>query len=76
MSSQSEKGDDDRTFPEQTGDDDLDAPYGGRQARLALERKLLWKIDIRMFVMVLIYILNYVSSAIFCFMLTCEDRQK
>jgi hypothetical protein len=41
---------------------DPDAPYGGREARLALERKLLWKLDLRMSIMVFIYILNYVFA--------------
>lgn len=37
-----------------------DAEFGGTEARLVLERKLLRKIDLRMSIMVLIYILNYV----------------
>ncbi|KAJ4482724.1 sugar transporter [Lentinula lateritia] len=41
---------------------DPDAKFGGREARLALERKLLWKIDLRILgVLVPIYILNYVD---------------
>ena len=42
-------------------EDDPDAEYGGHEARVRLERKLLRKIDLRMSVMVVIYILNYVS---------------
>ncbi|KAJ3773078.1 MFS general substrate transporter [Lentinula raphanica] len=43
-------------------EDDSDAIFGGREARLALERKLLWKIDLRILgVLVPIYILNYVD---------------
>ncbi|KAJ3736423.1 sugar transporter [Lentinula guzmanii] len=41
---------------------DPDAIFGGSEARLALERKLLWKIDLRILgVLVPIYILNYVD---------------
>ncbi|KAJ3741187.1 sugar transporter [Lentinula detonsa] len=41
---------------------DPDAIFGGLEARLALERKLLWKIDLRILgVLVPIYILNYVD---------------
>lgn len=39
---------------------DVDAEFGGREARLVLERKLLRKLDMRMSILVLIYILNYV----------------
>ena len=39
---------------------DVDAEFGGREARLLLERKLLRKLDVRMSILVLIYILNYV----------------
>jgi len=39
---------------------DVDAEFGGREARLVLERKLLRKLDVRMSILVLIYILNYV----------------
>ena len=39
---------------------DPDVEFGGTEARNLLERKLLWKIDLRMSIMVLIYILNYV----------------
>ncbi len=42
-------------------DADPDAKYGGHDARLALERKLLRKLDIRMSVLILVYILNYAS---------------
>lgn len=41
---------------------DLDAEFGGLEARKELERKLLWKLDLRMSILVLIYILNYVCS--------------
>ncbi len=41
---------------------DPDAEFGGLEARRRLERKLLWKLDLRMSVLVFIYILNYVSN--------------
>lgn len=40
--------------------EDPDAEFGGTEARRKLERKLLWKVDVRMSIMVVIYILNYV----------------
>lgn len=40
---------------------DPDAEFGGTEARKRLERRLLWKIDLRMSILILIYILNYVS---------------
>ncbi|KAG8936933.1 hypothetical protein FRC02_010023 [Tulasnella sp. 418] len=46
------------------GDDrsyDVDAEFGGTEARKVLERKLLRKLDLRMSIMVLIYILNYID---------------
>jgi len=45
-------------------DIDLDAEFGGPEARRKLERKLLWKLDLRMFILVVIYILNYVSCLV------------
>lgn len=44
--------------------DDPDNEFGGKVARKMLERKLLWKLDLRMSIMVVIYILNYVNSRI------------
>lgn len=41
--------------------EDPDAEFGGAEARQALEKKLLRKIDMRMSILVVIYILNYVS---------------
>ncbi|KAF8138536.1 major facilitator superfamily domain-containing protein [Boletus edulis] len=41
--------------------DDLDNEFGGKEARKRLERKLLWKLDLRMSILVAIYILNYVD---------------
>ncbi|KAG7449314.1 MFS general substrate transporter [Guyanagaster necrorhizus] len=40
---------------------DQDAKYGGHQARISLEKKLLWKIDLRMSILIFIYILNYID---------------
>jgi hypothetical protein len=45
---------------------DLDAEFGGPEARKKLERKLLLKLDLRMSILVLIYILNYVCSLARC----------
>lgn len=39
---------------------DPDAEFGGTEARRLLETKLVRKIDLRMSIMVVIYILNYV----------------
>lgn len=46
--------------PGQAPPDIDEAEFGGREARLDLERKLLRKLDLRMSILVLIYILNYV----------------
>ncbi|KAH8106011.1 MFS general substrate transporter [Cristinia sonorae] len=40
---------------------DTDAQFGGREARVKMEKKLLWKLDLRMSILVLIYILNIVD---------------
>lgn len=45
----------------QVAEEDPDAEFGGAEARRKLERKLLLKLDARMFILVIIYILNYVS---------------
>lgn len=42
-------------------DQDPDAEFGGTEERKALEKKLLWKVDLRMSILIVIYILNYVS---------------
>lgn len=39
---------------------DPDAEFGGTEARKALEKKLLFKLDMRMSILIAIYILNYV----------------
>ncbi len=41
-------------------DEDPDADFGGYEARRKLERRLLRKLDLRMSILVVIYILNYV----------------
>jgi hypothetical protein len=58
---------------------DVEAEFGGRQARLKLEEKFLRKLDMRMSVLVLLYILNYVRTVLsgrFCYSkrMTCIDR--
>lgn len=42
--------------------DDPDAEFGGYEERRKLEKKLLWKLDLRMSILVIIYILNYVCG--------------
>jgi hypothetical protein len=42
---------------------DLDAEFGGYERRKELEKKLLRKVDLRMSILVVIYILNYVRFA-------------
>jgi len=41
---------------------DLDAEFGGTEARKLLEKQLLWKLDLRMSILIVIYILNYVRT--------------
>jgi len=41
--------------------DDPNAEFGGTEARKKLERKLLWKLDARMSILIIIYILNYID---------------
>lgn len=43
-------------------DDDLDNEFGGPIIRRELEKRLVWKVDKRMSILVLIYVLNYVSQ--------------
>ena len=43
---------------------DPDAEFGGTEARKKLEKRLLLKLDARMSILVVIYILNYVSDAL------------
>lgn len=42
-----------------------DEEFGGTEARKRLEKKLLRKLDARMSILIIIYILNYVSSQLF-----------
>jgi hypothetical protein len=42
-------------------DDDPDAEFGGHEQRKIMEKKLVRKLDLRMSILVIIYILNYVS---------------
>ncbi|KAF8974309.1 MFS general substrate transporter [Flammula alnicola] len=41
--------------------DDPDAEFGGTEARKRLEKKLLLKVDLRMSILIFIYILNYID---------------
>jgi hypothetical protein len=59
-----EEPDSDMDTPEGQAPPDTEAEFGGREARLNLERKLLRKLDMRMSILVLIYILNYVRLPI------------
>ena len=43
---------------------DADSDFGGTDARKKLEKSLLRKLDLRMSILVIIYILNYVSVSI------------
>lgn len=45
-------------------EEDPDIEFGGREVRKGLERKLLRKLDLRMSIMVVIYILNYVRISV------------
>lgn len=49
---------------EQAPLDTNEAEFGRREGRLNLERKLLRKLDMRMSILILIYILNYVRRPI------------
>lgn len=40
---------------------DPDAEFGGTEARKALEKKLLWKLDLKMSILIVLYILNYID---------------
>ena len=42
-----------------------DEDFGGTAERLRLEKKLLRKLDMRMSILIVIYILNYVSGMIY-----------
>jgi hypothetical protein len=57
-------GEEPDTEQDQGQDIGPDAEFGGPEARLNLERKLLRKLDMRMSILVLIYILNYVRLPI------------
>ena len=61
VSSIHEKADPEYIHQELDGSDDPDAKFGGHEARKKLEKKLLLKLDLRMSILIFIYILNYVS---------------
>ena len=52
---------------------DPDAEFGGTEARKELEKRLLRKVDIRMSILVVIYILNYVSCTWWTTLLMFRD---
>jgi len=55
---------DDKTTITTHDPNDRDAEFGGTEARKALEKKLLRKVDLRMSILIFIYILNYVSYSL------------
>jgi len=40
---------------------DVNAQFGGLEARKALEKKLLRKVDLRMLILILVYMMNYLD---------------
>lgn len=44
--------------------DDPDVEFGGTEARRVLEKKLVRKVDMRVSILIIIYILNYVCMPI------------
>ena len=42
-------------------DEDPNAQFGGLEARKALEKKLLRKVDIRMMILIVVYMMNYLD---------------
>ncbi|KAF8165390.1 MFS general substrate transporter [Crassisporium funariophilum] len=50
-----------RPHSHSASDEDPDAEFGGTEARKVLEKKLLLKVDLRMSIMIFIYILNYID---------------
>ena len=55
-----------------SAEEEQDAEFGGCAARQELEKKLLWKVDKRMSILILIYILNYVRCSL-SFASVCAD---
>ena len=47
---------------DRANDVDPDAEFGGHEARVKMEKKLVRKLDARMCILIIIYILNYVSN--------------
>ena len=41
---------------------DPDAEFGGKEERMEMEKKLVRRLDARMCILIIIYILNYVSA--------------
>lgn len=55
---------------------DIDAEFGGKEARLKLEQKLLRKLDTRMSILILIYVLNYVRLSRSCLACVCSGSPR
>ncbi|EJD01173.1 sugar transporter [Fomitiporia mediterranea MF3/22] len=51
----------DNRIDQEPYNDDPDAEFGGTEARKRLERKLVRKLDMRMCILIIIYILNYID---------------
>ena len=47
-------------------DEDVNAEFGGIEERMKIERRLLRKLDLRMSILIIIYILNYVRCICLC----------
>lgn len=62
MSEEKHQIEDSEQLRKQEVNGDPDAEFGGSEARKRLEKKLLLKLDLRMSILIIIYILNYVSS--------------
>lgn len=57
-------------------DDNKDAEFGGTEARKKLEKRFLLKLDLRMSILILIYILNYVGARLYylCLQISLQGR--
>ena len=61
-----EKSDETTKLPsiDPSNDDDSDVEFGGYEQRKIMERRLVRKLDVRMSILVIIYILNYVCKTL------------
>ena len=55
---------DDNPAGQESGIDDPDAEFGGTEARKRMEHRLVRKLDLRMCILIIIYILNYVGDCL------------